>query len=86
VRYIQRTMIKCEKCGFEGTKADFEYVGQEVGTLIYRRCRNCKNIILFDESDEENDTRDVQVWGISPLRGNVFRKKKREGSQESGRG
>lgn len=71
-------MLKCNKCGFEGSRAEFKYVGQaeSVGAESIRRCPNCANLIICDELEEDEKSDFKDVWGMSALRGKIFKGKK----------
>lgn len=71
-------MLKCDKCGFEGSRAEFKYIGQAepIGAVDFRRCPACTNLIVCDEVEEDEKSNFTDVWGMSALRGKIFKGKK----------
>ncbi|MDY6934124.1 MAG: hypothetical protein SVZ03_07865 [Spirochaetota bacterium] len=70
--------LKCNKCEYEGPRNEFRilYRASDPGPDLYRQCPKCKQMVYSDElqQDEESSTNDI--WGISSLRGKVFRRRK----------
>ncbi|KFD41780.1 hypothetical protein HY02_05560 [Peptococcaceae bacterium SCADC1_2_3] len=71
-------MLKCDKCGFEGSRAEFKYIGQaqEIGAMVFRRCPACTNLVVCDEAEEDEKSNFTDVWELNRLRGKVFKGKK----------
>jgi len=83
-------MLKCEKCGFEGYRSDFKYVGAQIdpdGQVTsggsYRRCMKCGNLVFCEDFVEDYLAPSLKVWGMSPaIRGKVFKGKKKVGGSQ----
>lgn len=71
-------MLKCRKCGYEGSKAEFRYLCQADGhgPNTFRRCPQCHSAVYCAELEVGEQFSGVGVWGAGPLRGRVFRKNK----------
>ncbi|HBQ29128.1 hypothetical protein DK28_0206460 [Peptococcaceae bacterium SCADC1_2_3] len=71
-------VLKCDKCGFEGGRAEFQYIGQAepIGAVNIRRCPACANLIICDEVEEDEKSNFTDVWELNRLRGKVFKGKK----------
>jgi len=80
-------MLKCTICGFEGYRSDFKYVGAQIDPYgqvtnggSYRRCTKCGSLVFCEDFVEDYLAPSLNVWEMSPLRGKVFKgKKKKEG-------
>jgi len=68
--------LTCNKCGYEGSRAEFKYVGAAdfPGPNTFRLCPKCRNQVYCDEWEQNDKNPDVNVWGLSGLRGRVFKK------------
>lgn len=77
-------MLKCDKCGFEGSRPKFKYIGQAepIGAESIRRCPKCANLVLCDEIEEDERSSFTDVWGMNSLRGKIFKGKKEEKKNE----
>lgn len=73
-------MLKCDKCGYEGSRSEFRYVSQacQIGPATYRRCPQCGRLVYCGEMEEDERIHGVNVWGLSKLKGQRFPGKKRE--------
>lgn len=71
-------MPKCDKCGYEGNRSEFKYIGQaqETGAMSLRRCPKCAYLVTCDEIAEDEERNFTTVWGMSSLRGKIFKGKK----------
>jgi len=61
--------MKCDKCGHEGTRAEFKYLGManEAGADSMRLCPKCRAAVYCDELAEDEKTSEVKVWGMRVL-------------------
>ncbi len=68
-------LIKCHKCGKEGSKAEFKYLhlAESAGPNSYRQCPDCHAAIYCYEL-ETNDPDSKSAWGAGHLRGQIFTK------------
>jgi len=85
---IEQKLLKCHKCGYEGSKAEFRYLCQAdgQGPDTYRRCPRCHAAVYCAELEVGEQFFGEGVWGAGPLRGRVFRKKnKKSKNVEEGR-
>ena len=48
-------MAKCEKCGYESSKASFRYLYNTTldAETAYRECPDCYNWVVINELEEE---------------------------------
>lgn len=69
--------LKCNNCGYEGSKAEFKYLhlADSAGPNSYRLCPKCQFALYCDELEEGEQYTGEGVWGAGPLRGRVFKKK-----------
>ena len=61
--------MKCTKCGHEGSRAVFRYVGPvDVGVRnSIRQCPGCGSHTFCDEFAEDEKMGEVEVWGLKAL-------------------
>jgi len=73
-------MLECGKCGYQGTRDEFRYMGQakEVGATTFRKCPKCEAVFICNEIEVDDDYRGATPWGLSSFRGKVFKGKKKE--------
>jgi len=78
-------VIKCSKCGYEGGRAEWKYVGNlnMIGSLAYRKCPGCGHFEVCDELTSDEQYRGPEPWGIGKFRGKVFKGKKKKTSQKT---
>ena len=71
-------LLECTKCKYQGTRADFRFLGSadEVGARTLRRCPKCEAVIVCNEIEADDDYHGSTPWGLSSLRGKVFKGKK----------
>ena len=68
--------FKCDNCGYEGSKAEFRFLGHvdSAGSDCYRQCPKCHVAVYSEEVGEAEDYSGKDVWGAGQMRGRVFRK------------
>ena len=61
--------MKCTKCGHEGSRAEFKYMGpMESGfRKSIRRCPQCNQLTECDEMAEDEVVGDAGAWGLKAL-------------------
>jgi hypothetical protein len=67
--------LKCGKCGHEGLRDEFKFICRvaDPGPDAYRRCPKCKSPVYSEELEQDKLSGDIEVWGLSSLRGEVFK-------------
>ena len=75
--------LKCDNCGHEGLRHEFRVLchADGAGPDYYRQCPKCNVAVYSDELEQDEQSPPADVWGLSSLRGQVFRRprKKKEG-------
>jgi DNA-directed RNA polymerase subunit RPC12/RpoP len=61
--------MKCDKCGYEGSRAVFKWIEPiEPGLRdSYRRCPGCGSRVMCDEFAEDERTSQKKPWGFKAL-------------------
>ena len=62
--------MKCDKCGYEGTRAVFKWIGPVEPGLrdSYRRCPSCSALVMCDEfAEDEAADQSKKPWGFKAL-------------------
>ena len=72
--------LKCKKCGHDGPRNEFKiiYHAADPGPDMYRQCTKCKELIYSDELEQDEQSDTTNLWGLSSLRGKVFRRKPKD--------
>ncbi len=75
-------MVKCLNCGFEGTRADFRWMmsGDGSTAISIRECPKCGKPVYVNDLDEDEENRNVEVWGSKILGMRLDGKKKQNTS------
>ena len=76
--------LKCNNCGHEGLRNEFRVLCrvEDPGPDLYRQCPKCKTAVYSEELEQDEQTSGIDVWGLSSLRGQVFRREKKEKKEE----
>jgi predicted RNA-binding Zn-ribbon protein involved in translation (DUF1610 family) len=62
--------MKCDKCGYEGSRAVFKFIGPVEPGLrdSYRRCPSCGSMTMCDEfAEDEQTNQEEKPWGFKAL-------------------
>ena len=61
--------MKCTKCGYEGSRAVFRYLGPiETGVRdSFRLWPSCSARVACDEFAEDEQVTETKVWGLKAL-------------------
>jgi len=72
--------LKCDNCGYEGLRSEFRALGRarDPAPDMYRQCPKCKCAVFSDELELDEQSPPLNVWGLSSLRGKVFRREKKD--------
>ena len=61
--------MKCDKCGYEGSRAVFRFIGPiEPGLRdSFRKCPECESRVMCDEFAEDEQANPARPWGSKAL-------------------
>jgi len=61
--------MKCQKCGYEASRAEFRYIGplaeNEGGSM--RKCPKCQQLTPCDDLSEDESAGREMAWGMKAL-------------------
>ena len=77
--------LKCDNCGYEGLRSEFRALGRAADPSpdMYRQCPKCKCAVYSDELELDEQSPTLKVWGLSSLRGQVFRREKKDTNKDT---
>ena len=72
--------LKCDNCGHEALRNEFRVLcrANDPSPDLYRQCPKCKCAVYSDELELDEQTPTLKIWGLSSLRGQVFRREKKD--------
>ncbi|MDO8785966.1 MAG: hypothetical protein Q7J12_07080 [Syntrophales bacterium] len=78
--------LKCDKCSYEGLRNEFRVLcrAADPSPDLYRQCPKCKCAVYSDELELDEQSPSLKIWGLSSLRGQVFRREKKDANEKKG--